>query len=1094
MKRAIKWGLQLLLCCLLLSSSLLVVHAEMFSGKGVQYEPYLIESYEDLCALRDAVDSGNDFSGQYFKQTADIAMPEGTLWNGIGDAVEAKYFSGIYNGNGHTISNLNCDEEYAGLFSLLNGQVWNLGIESGTIHGACVGAITSHGSGNVRIINCYSKATVIGTVRAGGFTDNCGAVILYCWNLGNVQGTSEGVATAGISSYGNASIYGCYTVNDKLVDTGTFTGFLSDSQVIDGTSEELLNDYYEKLWNDYCQDSADTYSIDDILADIKRSKNTEAAGETFDPMKAVADIQINRENIVFLTLQDGEIRFDRDYEPDLFAKEKEINRKAFLETYEKRYSFAGDGTEKNPFQISSYEDLCLFRDCVNLNVSYRGYYFTLTDDIYFPEYENWKPVGNPLLERGFSGNLDGAGHCLYGIHSTASYAGLFGYLKGTVRNLGIESGQFSGSTVGSITSHGSSDSKIINCYNKAEVQGICRAGGICDNNDDGLILYCCNLGPVSKLEEGAVIAGLCSYGEENISYSYCVNEDIVYDGTFSGTVANSGKGEIDEIAERLDEGYSKVFEYENQGVAASDIVPMKLKQNQLGFSKGHLKQHGTGYAYIPLVVLLLSSVAFCIKGILLLPPIDKSDVESCSAPKATGKIYLKHVLACGLTSLLIVGSVFGITETLLNKDPYGITPMRDYYKQKDKVDVLLLGSSRMGMNIDGEVLWNEYGIYSYNLWGSAQPFWNTYYFLEEAIRVNKPKVAVLDVTAAVYRFEDYHDEYRQITNTLGIRNLNTRFRATLASCPMESLTDYMFKLPMFHQRVFSLTQDDFSHYPWTADCRFDKGFFPLYGEHDNSWWESGIDVVSYAVPVEKEQFYLDKIVSLCKAEEIPIVFIKTQTLSMYNEQAIYNGIEFYAEENQIPFLNLNFLHEEIGFMVSDYYTDGHVNTSGARKNSHFLGQYLKENYDIEDRRSDEDSEWRFAAAKLQNRYIKVITNSTDYLSELERDNKKTSVIYYKKESFAEENEMLQKQLEAISGEMLTADPYEFDTVQNVDIGEETLTISQDFTKMTIEGLQGKKLSVQAPGIVIIVYDETFQKIVDVAYINASTPLSVQHIF
>lgn len=42
------------------------VSGEAFQGNGAKYDPYLISSYDDLCLLRDLVDSGNGLNGKFF--------------------------------------------------------------------------------------------------------------------------------------------------------------------------------------------------------------------------------------------------------------------------------------------------------------------------------------------------------------------------------------------------------------------------------------------------------------------------------------------------------------------------------------------------------------------------------------------------------------------------------------------------------------------------------------------------------------------------------------------------------------------------------------------------------------------------------------------------------------------------------------------------------------------------------------------------------------------------------------------------------------------------------------------------------------------
>ncbi len=75
-------------------------------GGVTEEDAYVIESLEQLMALRDAVNSGNHFTKQYFKLGADIELPAG--WTSIGlpenkNAV-TKYFAGIFDGDGYTIT------------------------------------------------------------------------------------------------------------------------------------------------------------------------------------------------------------------------------------------------------------------------------------------------------------------------------------------------------------------------------------------------------------------------------------------------------------------------------------------------------------------------------------------------------------------------------------------------------------------------------------------------------------------------------------------------------------------------------------------------------------------------------------------------------------------------------------------------------------------------------------------------------------------------------------------------------------------------------------------------------------------------------
>lgn len=87
----------------------------------------------------------------------------------------------------------------------------NLGIESGSVKGVCVGSITSHSSNsNAVILNCYNKAMVQGA-RAGGIADNFNGTISNCWSECDLQGDSCG----GIISYDALAIVNSISIEES---------------------------------------------------------------------------------------------------------------------------------------------------------------------------------------------------------------------------------------------------------------------------------------------------------------------------------------------------------------------------------------------------------------------------------------------------------------------------------------------------------------------------------------------------------------------------------------------------------------------------------------------------------------------------------------------------------------------------------------------------------------------------------------------------------------------------------------------------------------------------------------------------------------
>lgn len=110
----------------------------------------------------------------------------------------------------------------------------------------------------------------------------------------------------------------------------------------------------------------------------------------------------------------------------------------------------GPGTESDPYQISSGEELAWLAKQVNENdKTFENTYFVLTANINLggKDGKEWTPISNGgyntsdvrLKETNFAGTFDGQGHSIKNLKiSDSKHAGLFGYSSGTIKNLYLE--------------------------------------------------------------------------------------------------------------------------------------------------------------------------------------------------------------------------------------------------------------------------------------------------------------------------------------------------------------------------------------------------------------------------------------------------------------------------------------------------------------------------------------------------------------------------------------------------------------------------------------------------------------------------------
>ncbi len=316
------------------------------------------------------------------------------------------------------------------------------------------------------------------------------------------------------------------------------------------------------------------------------------------------------------------------------------------------------------------------------------------------------------------------------------------------------------------------------------------------------------------------------------------------------------------------------------------------------------------------------------------------------------KIWTRRGCRIVLFVLTAVFMLYCLDRILLVKRTDGILTMQNFYAQDPgTVDVLILGSSHAGMNLDTGVLWEEEGIASYILWGSMQPFWNTYYFLQEALKTQTPDAVVLDVFAATYSFE-YSDDARQVTNTAGMKPSLTKLKAIRHSAPRSRWIDLALGFPLYHDRYSEITAEDFQYFFWSRRQTEKKGCGRRFGTG-----EVTLEKVTGEEPAaplyEKERQYLLEIIDLCSRRGIPLILINTPTAHRAAEQPYYQAVRQIAADTGVPYYNLNEMDDVTGITKQDYWTDSeHLNSEGAAKVSRWLAGLLASKGLAADRRGD----------------------------------------------------------------------------------------------------------------------------------------------
>lgn len=307
-----------------------------------------------------------------------------------------------------------------------------------------------------------------------------------------------------------------------------------------------------------------------------------------------------------------------------------------------------------------------------------------------------------------------------------------------------------------------------------------------------------------------------------------------------------------------------------------------------------------------------------------------------------------------LLTLLICFFLQRLTKPKYMSHPYEGAMISEYYKDEAAHDVIFLGDCEFYETISPIKLWEGFGISSYVRGSPQQLIWQSYYILLDTLEHETPKVVVFNAMEMKIG-EVQNEAYTRLTLD-DVKSLKYRLAAAKLSLKEEneSLVSYFFPLLRYHSRWSDLTKDDII-YLFGRDLISYNGYLMQTGVEP----QTGI---LHKPPLFDYTFsdicweYLDKIASLCKEKGIELVIFKAPTESWqypwYDEWN--NQLVQYSETNNIPYINGLDYTEDMGLdMSSDTYDKGvHLNVYGAEKCSAFLGQYLKENFELPDRRTD----------------------------------------------------------------------------------------------------------------------------------------------
>lgn len=523
-------------------------------GSGTSSDPYLIGSMNDLAIFGK---HARAIVNNHYKQTADIVYDTSRNW------VPLELDGLYYDGDGHKITNLKSvwPKNRAGFIDSVIAPITVKNLELANVHidghygagalaayaenvnlsnikvsgtvvarrmeglyssygyaGGVIGRVSKgvidgavnyadvtspeyaggiYGKGYINVFHSTNYGNIKSQDCAGGITGS-GGDMLFVKNYGNIQGSNDaggisaaasvvggfnrgevrGTVVGGVVAYPSTLSY-VYNTGNVITDSLDVGGM-----ILSGVSsvERFVNHaYYEKKGNLGLSGSNNTSNI------------------TFTDTASFTQKQFKEKDIIKKM-------------GIFFAYDEKGENDGYPVFYE---GFEGEGTPESPYLISSKEELLRLSSFMNNPVMifyYNTKNYRLTKDIVFESSDSWEAIGNYLIR--FEGVFDGDNHVVAGLNmdvtdKTNKKASLFGFVAGTIKNLGVENSTFVGDTASAIVAV-LEGGVVKNCWNRnSEVNGKKIAGGIVAKAEDGYVIdRVFNTGTVRTVDGGTDVGGI----------------------------------------------------------------------------------------------------------------------------------------------------------------------------------------------------------------------------------------------------------------------------------------------------------------------------------------------------------------------------------------------------------------------------------------------------------------------------------------------------------------------------------------------------------------------------------------------------------
>ena len=270
-------------------------------------------------------------------------------------------------------------------------------------------------------------------------------------------------------------------------------------------------------------------------------------------------------------------------------------------------------------------------------------------------------------------------------------------------------------------------------------------------------------------------------------------------------------------------------------------------------------------------------------------------------------------------------TVLFLPHDMLKKYGFRITATYPILEeQEDTIDVIALGDSLVYSSISPMEIWNQYGFPVYDCAEAAESMKESYDSLKIAIDHEHPKIVLFETNMLFRNPKNkpwYYKLKRKMLQYIPITKYHNDWKR-IGKSPEENIADV------------------------------DKGYIYVTKHTPYKPIENKKNLHKARKILPENMKYLEKMIKLCEENNVKLVLMSNPSQVSWRYSKHYAS-EKIAKKYKLDFIDMN-LVDELGIdWAQETKDDGdHLNHSGAKKVSAYIGKYLESTKLLTDKRND----------------------------------------------------------------------------------------------------------------------------------------------